>query len=114
MQWTSQLRKSQMARAVRHIAVRWSPAQRPPHVLTARRSDDVAVVVDQSAAQKRALHPTGKFLPLERRISLLGFRLRSPNHKAFMWVDESDVGVETGSDIPLAEKAEALGRLEAQ
>jgi hypothetical protein len=44
--------------------------QRPAHIPTTRRSDNLAIVVDQGAAQEGALHSTREFLPFERRISL--------------------------------------------
>ena len=45
---------------------------RPAQISAAGGSDDVAVMVDERTAQERALHAAGKFLALERRISLLG------------------------------------------
>src|SRR5215470_5098767 len=68
------------------------------HVLTAGRSDDLSVVIDESAAQKGALHLPRKLLPLEWRISLFRFGLGSANHEAVVRIDET----------------EALGRLPTQ
>src|SRR5262245_36071234 len=79
-----------------------------PQVVSARGADDFSPVVNQGAAQKSALHPAGELQPLERRIALLGFGLGGADHKAFVRVDQRDVGVESRRDVALVGEPEAL------
>ena len=54
-----------MSASRRAVASR-APLQGPSHVLTAGRSDDLSVVIDESAAQKGALHlPREKAYPVD-------------------------------------------------
>src|SRR5215813_9822243 len=87
---------------------------RPAQILTQRSSSDLPAIIDRDAAQEGGLDPTRELQPLEGRIALFGFGLSRLDQEAFMWVHESDVGIETRSDVALAEQAKALRRLEAQ
>src|SRR5262249_22699732 len=75
------------------------PNARPAHVLTARWSDDVAAMIDESAPQEGALHPTREMEALEGRVTLLGFRLVGAYHESLMRVDQRNVGVKARSNI---------------
>src|SRR5262249_8973498 len=90
------------------------PNARPAHVLTARWSDDVAAMIDESAPQEGALHPTGEMEALEGRVTLLGFRLVGAYHESLMRVDQRNVGVKARSNIALVAQAEPLRRVPAQ
>ena len=49
-----------------------------------------------------------------KAIFLVGFRLGTADHKAFMRVNERDVGIVTWGDIALAEQAKPLRRVPTQ
>src|SRR5262249_40416089 len=74
----------------RALASRVLP-DRPSHVSTAGRSNDVSIMIDESTAQECAFHSPGELPALEWRISLFRFGLGGANHEALAGVDESDV-----------------------
>src|SRR5215813_9702265 len=95
----------------RHASI---TSARPAQVLTQRSSSDVPAIIDRDAAQEGGLDPTRELQPLEGRIALFGFGLAGMDQEAFMRVHERDVGIETRSDIALAEQTKPLRRPEAQ
>src|SRR5262249_23306294 len=72
---------------------------RPMQIAAARRANDVTLMIDQGAAQKRTLDAAGEHLPLERRIALLGFRLGGANSEALIRIEQNDIGIVAGGDV---------------
>src|SRR4051812_30381732 len=56
------------------LAAAAASAARPVQILPARRAHDIAAVVDQDAAQERALDLAGELDAFERRVALVRLR----------------------------------------
>src|SRR5215471_14591623 len=87
---------------------------RPLQIFAPRRTEDLAVVINQRTAEKRAFHAPAKLDALKRRVTLMGFRLRRTHHKTRTRIDQNDIGIVAGRDIALAEQAETPRGIEAQ
>src|SRR5262245_51144834 len=93
---------------------KWTGDFAAPQIFAARWSDGFSIVVDEHTPKKGALDPTGELKAFEWRVALLGGRVGSAAHEAFVRIDEREVGIVAGSDVALPVQAEPPGRIPAQ
>src|SRR5215471_11943708 len=82
---------------------------RPLQIFAPRRTEDLAVVINQRTAEKRAFHAPAKLDALKRRVTLMGFRLRRTHHKTRTRIDQNDIAIAEQAETPRGIEAQQFG-----